>query len=72
MDRLDRERVAPDDERREIVHDAGETGRRPVRVRHLRPPDEPVVGRRLDEEPRTPAGVAGERLEAGELHVGGA
>ena len=68
VDRLDRARVAADDERRQVGDDAGEPGGRAVRVGHLRPADEPVVRRRLDEEPRPPAGVAGERLERGELH----
>ena len=71
VDRLDRARVAADDERREIRHDAGKPGGRAVRVGHLRPADQPVVGRRLDEEPRPPAGVAGERLDRGELHAAG-
>ena len=47
----------------------GEPARRAVRVRDLRPADEPVVGRRLEEDPRPPAGVAEERLETGELHA---
>ena len=69
VDRLDRTRVAAHDERREIGDDAGESGRRAVRVGHLRPADQPVLGRRLDEEPRPPTGVAGQRLEPGELHA---
>ena len=35
---------------------------RPVRVRDLGPAHEPVVGRRLEEDPGSPAGVAEERL----------
>ncbi len=34
-------------------------------------PDEPVVRRRLEEDPGTPARIAEERLEARDLHVGG-
>ena len=68
VDRLERPRIAAHDERREIGDDACQARRRPVRIGHLRPADEPVLRRRLDEEPRPPAGVAGERLERGELH----
>ena len=68
MDRLERSGIAADDERREVRDDAGEPGRRAVRVGHLRPADESVVGRRLDEKPGPPAGVAGECLERSELH----
>ena len=69
VDRLDRPRVAADDERREILDDAGEAARRAVRVGDLRPADEPVVRRRLEEDPRPPAGVAEQRLERGDLHA---
>ena len=71
VDRLDRSRIAPDDERREILDDAGEPARRAVRVGDLGPADEPVVRRRLEEDPGAPAGVAVERLERGDLHAAG-
>src|SRR5262249_33566218 len=67
----DRSRVAPDDERPQVLDDAGEPTRRAVRVRDLGPADEPVVGRGLQEDPGTPAGVAEEGLERGDLHVAG-
>ncbi len=68
VDRLDRAWVAADDEGRQVGDHACEAGGRAVRVGHLRPADEPVLGRRLDEQPRPPAGVARQRLERGELH----
>ena len=71
VDRLDGSRIAPDDEWREILDDPREAAWRPVRVRDLGPADEPVVGRRLEEDPRTPAGVAEERLELVDPHGSG-
>src|SRR5262249_61735663 len=50
----------------------GEAARRAVRVGDLGPADEALVGRRLEEDPRAPAGVAEERLEARDLHRAGA
>ena len=43
-----------------------------MRVGDLGPADEPVVRRRLEEDPGAPAGVAEERLESGDLHDAGA
>ena len=42
-----------------------------MRVRDLRPAHQPVVGRRLEEYPGTPARVAEERFEARDPHVRG-
>ena len=67
-DPLDRARVAPDDERGEILDDAGEAARRAVRVGDLGPADSAVVGRGLEEDPGTPARVAVERLELRDFH----
>ena len=68
-DPLDRARIAADDERREVFDDAREPARRAVRVGDLRPADGAVVRRRLQEDPRTPAGIAVERFELRDLHV---
>src|SRR5438552_3082598 len=70
-DPLDRARIALDDERGEILDDPGESARRPMRVGDLRPADCAIVGRRFQEDPGTPAGVAEERLETRNLHPAG-
>ena len=59
VDRLDRTGILADDERREVSTTPARPRRRAVRVGHLRPADEPVVGRRLDEgHGRQPASQA--------------
>src|SRR5207248_7758848 len=70
-DPLDSARVTTDHERREVLDDARETSRRAVRVGDLGPADGPVVCRRLEEDPGTPAGVAEQRLEPRDLHPAG-
>src|SRR5213078_2969666 len=59
------------DERSEVLDDAGEAPRGAVRIGDLRPADGAVVCRRLEEDPRPPAGVAEERLEPRDLHSRG-
>jgi hypothetical protein len=68
VDCLDGPRVPSHDERREVLDDSREAAGRAVRIGDLSPADEAVVGRRLEEDPRTPAGVAEERLERGDSH----
>src|SRR5207247_1661721 len=70
-DPLHHARLAADDERLEILDDAGEAARRPMRIGDLRPADRALVRRRLQEDPRAPARVAVERLELRDLHSAG-
>src|SRR5207247_10945885 len=67
-DALDGARVSPDDVWCEILDDAGQSARRTMRVRDLGPADGAVVGGRLEEDPRTPAGVAVQRLGLCDVH----
>jgi hypothetical protein len=56
-------RIASHDERRELVDRGANAVPRAVGVGDLSPADEVVVGLDPDEDPRPPAGVAGERLD---------
>ena len=68
VDLLDRPRISSDHDGCKVLDDSGQPARRAVRVGDLGPADQSVVGRRLEEDPGTPAGVTEERLEPADLH----
>ena len=68
VDRLHGPRVPPHHERCEVLDHSCQPARRAVRIGDLGPADQAVVSGDLEEDPRTPPGVAEQRLEGGDFH----